>query len=380
MSSSNVSRVITTLGLAVAFAATAAAQLPGTMPGPQRATSSSSQSVQPIQPSQIPTTEGSNPNVGAALLPGLVTPEYVIGPTDVVSVVVYNMPELNRTEELNEQGMLRLRYLRAPIPASGRTEDELAEEIREVLQEQQILLDPQVDVYVVRVQSRPVFVTGDVHSPGTIQAAGDVHLLDALMLAGGPSVLYGRVIINHGAENPVGGNDAAAAAAAASRSPAAGADADATVPPPADQQTISLANLLSGTDPAANIAVHAGDYIRVLGEAQVYAAGDFNRPGAYGIPDGGTLTVSELLALAGGWGADAHVGSAYLIHHPERGNPVVTKLNLGDIVKRKAPDPVLAGGDIVSLSSNHLKGLGLMGYSGFIGTGIAALTYLAIYH
>jgi exopolysaccharide production protein ExoF len=70
------------------------------------------------------------------------------------------------------------------MPATGKTTSEIAETISEALQQKFGLLD-RPDASVELAEFRPVFVSGDVETPGKYPYAPDLTVLKAVSLAGG---------------------------------------------------------------------------------------------------------------------------------------------------------------------------------------------------
>src|SRR5262249_32133632 len=125
-------------------------------------------------------------------------PAQRIGSDDLVSVSVYDAPELTRTVRVSSDGYLRLPMLGERIRAQGLLPAELETVIAGALVKEQILVAPVVTVGIVEYRSRPVSVTGAVRKPLTFQVFGNVTLLDALARAeglgpeAGPEVLVSR--------------------------------------------------------------------------------------------------------------------------------------------------------------------------------------------
>jgi len=92
--------------------------------------------------------------------PAAAAPDYVIGPGDLLSIVVYDAPDLSRDVRVSAKGFIQLPLLPDPIQADGRTPEELADVLAHEFQQRQILRNPQVTVLVKEFKSRPVAVLG----------------------------------------------------------------------------------------------------------------------------------------------------------------------------------------------------------------------------
>lgn len=119
---------------------------------------------------------------------------YQIGPGDVLSIVVWDHPELtapfgsfnNIREQGNivrEDGTIYYPFIGA-VRASGRTALQVRNEMESRLAT--YIESPQVDVRVADYRSQRFYVAGNVASPGTFPITDvPVRLIDAINLAGG---------------------------------------------------------------------------------------------------------------------------------------------------------------------------------------------------
>jgi polysaccharide export outer membrane protein len=108
--------------------------------------------------------------------------EYKIGPQDVVRIDVWKEPEISRTIPVRPDGKISLPLLN-DVQASGLTAMELAGAIREGLSK--YLTSPQVTVTVTEINSRRVYVTGEVNRAGSMPLLPNMTVLQALSGAGG---------------------------------------------------------------------------------------------------------------------------------------------------------------------------------------------------
>jgi len=108
--------------------------------------------------------------------------EYKIGPQDVVRIDVWKEPEISRTIPVRPDGKISLPLLN-DVQASGLTAMELAGAIREGLSK--YLTSPQVTVTVAEINSRRVYVTGEVNRAGSMPLLPNMTVLQALSGAGG---------------------------------------------------------------------------------------------------------------------------------------------------------------------------------------------------
>ena len=108
--------------------------------------------------------------------------EYVIGPQDVVSIDVWKEPEISRTIPVRPDGKISLPLLN-DIQASGLTALQLGKNIRDGLTK--YLTSPEVTVTVTAINSRRVYLTGEVARAGALPLLPDMTVLQALSSAGG---------------------------------------------------------------------------------------------------------------------------------------------------------------------------------------------------
>ena len=110
-------------------------------------------------------------------------PEYRIGPSDLLTVTVFQIEDLGREVRVNNNGEVSLPLVGA-VGAAGRTVDQLEDDISKKYAEK-YLQDPQVTVFVKEFASQRVTVGGSVEKPGIYPITSSMTLLQALSLAGG---------------------------------------------------------------------------------------------------------------------------------------------------------------------------------------------------
>ena len=126
----------------------------------------------------------------ATKLPSSKSGEYRIGPGDVLSIYVFDHPELAVPSAaagagflVKSDGGLAYPFL-STIPAAGKTVEELRVEMTQGLTK--YFPAPQVDIRVLSFNSQQVVVIGEVNRPGTLALdTKPMTLLDAINAAGG---------------------------------------------------------------------------------------------------------------------------------------------------------------------------------------------------
>ena len=114
--------------------------------------------------------------------PGPPEEGFLLGPEDVIEVVVWKNADLSKEVVIRPDGKVSLPLI-GDVPAAGMTADSLAEEIE--ARYKAFKENPAVSVNVIEVNSYYVFVVGEVNSPGKLSMKSYTTILQALSLAGG---------------------------------------------------------------------------------------------------------------------------------------------------------------------------------------------------
>lgn len=107
---------------------------------------------------------------------------YKIGPQDVLRIDVWKEAEISRSVPVRPDGKISLPLLN-DVQAAGYTPMELANLISEGLKK--YITNPQVTVSVSEINSRRVYVTGEVTKPGAYPLLPNMTALQLLTSAGG---------------------------------------------------------------------------------------------------------------------------------------------------------------------------------------------------
>jgi polysaccharide export outer membrane protein len=110
------------------------------------------------------------------------SPDYVIGPEDLLSVVFWRDKDMSLEVGVRPDGKISLPLLN-DVQAAGLTPTQLTDRLTE--QSKQYIEDPSVTVIVRQINSRRVFVTGEVGKPGPYPLMGPTTVLQMLATAGG---------------------------------------------------------------------------------------------------------------------------------------------------------------------------------------------------
>jgi polysaccharide biosynthesis/export protein len=111
-----------------------------------------------------------------------ILPAYIIGPSDVLSIVFWKEKDMTADVLVRPDGNISLPLLNE-IPAAGLTPAQLRERI--LKEARRFLEDPSPTVVVKEIHSRQVFITGQVEKPGPYQLTGTTTVLQLIAMAGG---------------------------------------------------------------------------------------------------------------------------------------------------------------------------------------------------
>jgi len=109
-------------------------------------------------------------------------PDFVIGRDDVLKISVWKETDLSNTLTVRPDGKISVALL-GDINAAGFTPTQLAANITEKLKK--YISDPRVTVVVNTINSRKVFILGEVLHTGSYNLLPNMTILQALSSAGG---------------------------------------------------------------------------------------------------------------------------------------------------------------------------------------------------
>ena len=127
---------------------------------------------------------GATRSVTAADVPGAVAPpaDYVIGVDDKLSIVYWKDKDMSADVIVRPDGKISLPLLNE-VQASGLTPGQLRERLME--ESRRFVEDASIIVVVMQINSRRVFITGEVNKPGPYPLAGPTTVLQLIAMAGG---------------------------------------------------------------------------------------------------------------------------------------------------------------------------------------------------
>jgi polysaccharide biosynthesis/export protein len=121
-----------------------------------------------------------------------ISPNYVIQPSDVIRLMVFQEPDLTQEFRVPQNGSYHFPLIGA-VNLTGKTVEQAEVLLRE-LYDRDFLVNPQINLLVIEFSQRRVNVLGAVNSPGTVVFPPEesMTLLDAISRAGGFSRLGNR--------------------------------------------------------------------------------------------------------------------------------------------------------------------------------------------
>jgi polysaccharide export outer membrane protein len=130
------------------------------------------------KPAQVAAPAPTAPHSAAGTAPN----NYVIGPSDVLMITVWNQPALSGTILVRPDGMITVALI-GDVQASGMTPLQLAGQIATKLKK--YFNDPNVSVVVSQIHSKVVYLLGEVGKKGPVEMTSGMTLLEAIAFAGG---------------------------------------------------------------------------------------------------------------------------------------------------------------------------------------------------
>jgi polysaccharide export outer membrane protein len=132
-------------------------------------------SVQPA--ASVPPAESPKSDANASVA----GPDYVIGPEDVLHIAVWKESDLTATLPVRPDGKISLPLLN-DVQAAGLTPMQLADSLTEKLKK--YVASPRVTVVVSTINSKRIFMVGEVGHAGPIPMLPNMTVLQALSSAG----------------------------------------------------------------------------------------------------------------------------------------------------------------------------------------------------
>ena len=134
------------------------------------------------QSANMKSTEAVNKEADKSKSQPSVSPDYVVGESDVLHINVWKEPEVSQTVTVRTDGNISLPLINE-VRVSGMTPLQIQNLIAEKLKA--FLTSPQVTVTVTDIRSKRAFITGEIARPGSYALNTDTNVLQLIAQAGG---------------------------------------------------------------------------------------------------------------------------------------------------------------------------------------------------
>jgi polysaccharide export outer membrane protein len=240
-------------------------------------------------------------------------PTYVVGPTDVLSIRVFDEPTLSCDCTVDADGSITFPLV-GRVEIGGKTLRE-TETILTTLLRKDYVRRAQVSVEVKNYRSRSIYVLGEVRQPGKYSIDNEVTLLEVIANAGSLTPAAGNTIIIRRQK-----------------------DLTAPITGPADPEhdtgieimRISYDDLREGRK-LSNISLQDGDTLFIPEAERFYVSGFVRTPGTYVLKP--NMTVEQAVAVAGGLTERGTFRRLKIIRKDKNGKETEIKAKTTDLVR-----------------------------------------------
>lgn len=112
------------------------------------------------------------------------TKPYEIGPEDILFVNVFHNTDVTGQVDVRPDGYVSIRFA-GEIRAAGMTTEQLSAEVGKRLT--QYFNHPEVNIQVVKINSKKYYVSGEIHRPGSYPLTAPKTIFEGIVDAGGPA-------------------------------------------------------------------------------------------------------------------------------------------------------------------------------------------------
>ena len=230
----------------------------------------------------------------------------LLGPGDVLKILVYGNTDLTLETKINEAGKITFPLL-GKITLEGLTPSAAEKKIADQLQDGGYLRKPQVTILTSALYSQQISVLGQVRNQGRYPIEGQRSLTDVLAMAGGIS--------------PDGGNTVTLIRA----------ESEHFI-----KEEIDILSIFQSGDMTLNPTIRGGDLIYVAIAPRFYIYGEVQRPGFYRLEP--NMTVVQALSTGGGLNQRGTERGVRIQRRDADGTLQVIKVRPDDLVQ---PDDVV---------------------------------------
>ena len=245
-----------------------------------------------------------------------------ITPGEVVHINVFDAPDFSLVTRVSETGDVPYPIL-GSFHIGGLNSASAAGMLAKELKDRNLMLDPEITV-TVDSSSTGITVLGEVHSPGVYPPPGKHQLSDLLATAGGLSANTGRMIEITNDRNS------------------------------GKKEYVSWDPTMHNTE-NFDRPVFPGDRVLVRACGIAYVGGNVMKPGAYSLCGSPNMTLSMVMALAGGIAPSSAPDKTYLVRAQPDGTKIVEQIDLKKVLTSRLADPIVHEDDIIYVSPSPLK-------------------------
>jgi polysaccharide biosynthesis/export protein len=245
-----------------------------------------------------------------------------IMPGEMVHINVFDAPDFSMTTRVSENGDVPYPFL-GSFHIAGLNSAAAASELSKALKDRNLIADPEITI-TVDSTTTGITILGEVHSPGIYPPPGKHQLSDLLAIAGGLTANTGRIIEITNDANP------------------------------GKKLSLSWDPTMHNTD-NFDRPVHSGDRVLVRACGIAYVGGNVAKAGAYSLCGSPHMTLSEVMALAGGVAPSSALRKTYLVRTQPDGTRVVEQIDIKKVLTSRVADPIVHEDDIIYVSPSPLK-------------------------
>jgi polysaccharide export outer membrane protein len=227
---------------------------------------------------------------------------YILGEGDVLTVSVYDQPDLTSVVRISGDGIITLPLI-GQVQAAGQSVDQLSGKIETLLADG-YLIHPQVSIFIEEFRNLKATILGGVRSPGLYELKGQTTLLELISKAGG-------LIEDASNEAIIRRNDSS--------------------PEGQEVITINLNELMEQGKLSRNLTILNGDNIYIPKKKVFYVTGEVKSPDSYTYEKG--LTVIQALTKAGGFSDRAAPGRIKIIRSLDGKEQLLKEVNMDERVQ-----------------------------------------------
>lgn len=268
-----------------------------------------------------------------------------IGPGDLIDLTVFHVPELVLKIRVDSNGFVSLPLL-GDIELAGLTVPQAQQLIKHELIQRQMVIKPEVSLFIEEYATQGITVYGEVNAPGIYPLMGPHRLFDAIAAAGGFTANAGHIL---------------------------------TILHSGSQARGQVIDLLGGqNEEQTNVMIYPRDTIIVSKAGVVYVLGEVNKPGVFPMINNSSISLMKAIAMAGSTTKLASLKHTIIIRKSPEGS-IEMEVSLDRIYHGKNSDLPLHPEDIVFVPLSNLKNFGTMGIDAAIQAAVYSI-YAAELH